>query len=338
MLPPLSKVNDMCAQGNRRLRLVQPFPAAWWDAAAVLLVTAVAAALSGWLDLSEALRGWTARWERLQLDELPGVLLVLALGLAWFAVRRYREAGRELRRRCAAEESAATALAENRRLAQRYVKLQELERKTLAQELHDELGQYLNVIKLDAVGMRDAKVVRGEEVLKRAEAIIENCNHIHRELAALIRQLRPVGLDELGLGAALEHCAEAWRPRLPGTELHLEVQGDLAQLSEAGSLTVYRLVQEALTNIAKHAAARRVEIALASAVAVGRASGSVQVTISDDGRGVDLSRGTSGLGLIGMRERVAALGGTLEVTSSPGAGFQVRACLPCLPLAPASHL
>ncbi|HTW38448.1 MAG TPA: sensor histidine kinase [Steroidobacteraceae bacterium] len=315
-----------------RLRKV---PVPWRDAAVVVVVTAAAATLSAWFDVSETLRAWTAPWESLQLDELPGVLLVLALGLAWFAARRYRDAGRELRRRRAAEESAATALAANRRLAQQYVKLQESERKTLAQELHDELGQYLNVIKLDAVRMRDAKADRGEGLRSGAEAIIENCDHIHHALAALIRRLRPVGLDELGLEAALEHCAAGWRARLPATQLHLAVTGDLSQLSEAGSLTVYRLVQEALTNVAKHATARNVHIELAHRSSAGRAPQSLQVTITDDGVGVELDAPTSGLGLIGMRERVTALDGTLEVASSPGAGFRLRASLPLAPAFPA---
>lgn len=300
----------------------------WRDVAVVVAVTAAAAALSVGFNVSETLREWTAPWENLQLDELPGVLLVLALGLTWFAARRYRDAGRELRRRRAAEESAATALAENRRLSQQYVRLQESERKALAQELHDELGQYLNVIKLDAVGMRDAKGVRGEGLRSRAEAIIQNCDHIHRTLAALIRRLRPVGLDELGLEAALEHCADGWRARLPGTQLHLAVMGDLSRLSEAGSLTVYRLVQEALTNVAKHATARNVEIELACRSSADRAPKSLEVTITDDGVGANLRAPTCGLGLIGMRERVTALEGTLDVTSSPGAGFRLRVSLP----------
>src|SRR5882672_6304361 len=124
----------------------------WQDTVVVAFATAVMAMLCVQFDISEALRRWTAPWERFQLDELPAVLLVLAAGLAWFAVRRYWEAGRELLLRQAAEAQLAAALADNRRLSQQYVRLQETERKALARELHDELGQYLNVIKLDAVG------------------------------------------------------------------------------------------------------------------------------------------------------------------------------------------
>ncbi len=301
--------------------------APWRDAAIVVAVTAVAALLCVRFDVSEMIRSWTAPWESIQLDELPGILLVLAVALAWFAARRYREAGRELRRRCLAEERAAAALADNRRLSHEYVRLQESERKGLAQELHDELGQYLNVIKLDAVGLRDNGLESAPAVRDRARSIVENCDRIHRALAALIRQLRPVGLDELGLAAAVEHCVDTWRARLPGTELRLSVRGDFSQLPEAGCLTVYRLVQEALTNVAKHALPAHVVIELAGAVRDSRAD-AVEVTVADDGPGVDLSAPTNGLGLIGMRERVAALEGTLEVTSSPGWGFRLMARIP----------
>src|SRR6516162_5725181 len=116
--------------------------AVWRDVLVVIGATAVMAILCVQYDFSEALRRWTAPWERFQLDELPAVLLVLAVGLAWFAARRYGEAGRELRRRELAEAQLATALTDNRRLSQQYVRLQEAERKTLARELHDELGQY----------------------------------------------------------------------------------------------------------------------------------------------------------------------------------------------------
>jgi signal transduction histidine kinase len=271
------------------------------------------------LDLSEALRRWTAPWERFQLDELPAVLAVLATGLAWFAARRYRDAGRELHRRKVAEAQLEAALADNRRLSQQYVRLQEAERKSLAAELHDELGQYLNVIKLDAVEIRDG---RDCALQQRAEEIVANCNHIHAALTALIRQLRPVGLDDLGLGAALEHCVATWRSRLSGMHIALELVGELDDLGEALTLTVYRVVQEGLNNVAKHSSAQDVRLKVA------RDGCDVVLTVSDDGVGADTGAPTTGLGLVGMRERVAALRGLLEVTSERGRGFQLRARIP----------
>jgi two-component system sensor histidine kinase UhpB len=300
----------------------------WQDAFVVACATAVMAALCVEFDFSEALRRWTAPWERFQLDELPAVLLVLAVGLAWFAARRYGEAGRELRRRKIAESQLAAALVDNRRLAQEYVRLQEAEQKRLARELHDELGQYLNVIKLDAVAIRDGRLADSAGLRERAEAIVANGNHVHTALTSLIRQLRPVGLDELGLEAALEHCVDTWRPRLPGVQLSLELAGDLTGLSEALTLTAYRVVQEGLNNIAKHARAAHVTLEMRRLPAPGHDV--ITVRIADDGVGFDAMAPTQGLGLIGMRERVAALSGRLEVKSAPGGGFELLARLPVI--------
>ncbi len=313
------------------------------DALIVLAVTLIAAALSVHFNLSEKLQGWTAPWERIQLDEVPGVLCVLSVGLAWYAARRYREAGRDLSRRRAAETRLAAALADNRRLSQQYVQLQEAERKGLAQELHDELGQYLNVIKLDAVGIRDVRPGDSATVRDRSAAIVANCNHIHDALTGLIRRLRPVGLDELGLVAAVEHCIDAWRPRLARAELDLSSSGELTDLPEAVALTAFRLVQEALTNVAKHASAEHVTVRLDRRCPDRRAPGRrasdaeqrdtstadhIRIIVADDGVGVEPSAPTLGLGLIGMRERVAALAGDLEVATAPGRGFRLTARIP----------
>ncbi|HWW78857.1 MAG TPA: sensor histidine kinase [Steroidobacteraceae bacterium] len=305
-----------------------PERAVWQDTVVVAFATAVMAILCVQFDFSEALRRWTAPWERFQLDELPAVLMVLAAGLAWFAARRYGEAGRELRRRQLAEAQLEAALTDNRRLSQQYVRLQEAERKSLARELHDELGQYLNVIKLDAVAIRDGRLTDPTSLREQAGAIVTNSNHIHTVLTSLIRQLRPVGLDELGLGAALEHCIDTWRPRLPDVRLNLELSGEFGDLTEAVTLTVYRVVQEGLNNIAKHAAASQVTMRLERTPPGNGSPDFVTVTITDDGVGVDTKVPTQGLGLIGMRERVAALAGHLEVSSTPGSGFQLKARIP----------
>lgn len=300
---------------------------AWRDALIVVGATLAAAILSAHFNLSESFQRWTAPWERIQLDELPSVLWVLSLGLAWFAARRYREAGRDLLRRRAAESRLASALADNRRLSQQYVQLQEAERKGLAQELHDELGQYLNVIKLDAVGIRDARLADAAAVRERSGAIVENCNHIHEALAGLIRQLRPVGLDELGLAAAVEHCIDAWRPRLPQAQVRLSVAGELTDLPETVALTVFRLVQEALTNAAKHASPAHITVQIDRKQS-GSAMDHIRVTVADDGVGAAAATPTRGLGLIGMRERVAALEGDFDVSTSPGRGFRLTARIP----------
>src|SRR5260221_10656373 len=191
------------------------------DAALIAVISIAAAIICIKLDLSEALLGWTRLHERLQLDELPAWLLIVACCLVWFSARRYTEARDQLVLRRATEARLAEALAENQRLAQQYVDMLEYERKALARDLHDELGQYLNVIKLDAVSIRDAASSGNDGrsaslAGNAARAVIENVDRVYGVVSSLIRQLRPVGFDELGIAAALENCVSDWRVRLPG--------------------------------------------------------------------------------------------------------------------------
>jgi two-component system, NarL family, sensor histidine kinase UhpB len=305
------------------------------DIVVVICVSLLAAIIFVKFDVSEALNKWTLPLERLQLDELPGVLLVVAVTLLWFSSRRYFEAKRQLTLRRAAEARLAEALAENQRLALKYVDMQEHERKALARDLHDELGQYVNAIKLDAVAVRDAAEVRDAADVRdaasdraaiqtAARAMIVNIDRVYAVLGGLIRQLRPVGLDDLGVVAALEHCVNEWRGRLPATRIEMSTAGDLESLDETRGLVIFRLVQEALTNIARHSQASEVRIRIERA-----ASGEdIEVFVADNGRGADLNLPRTGLGLIGMRERVVALGGSITLAGSRGEGFKVIASLP----------
>jgi signal transduction histidine kinase len=129
--------------------------------------------------------------------------------------------------------------------------------------------------------------------------------------------------------AALEHFINDWRARLPAVTIEISTSGDLDRLDEAQGLVIYRLVQEALTNMARHSAATRVSISIERPPAGDR----INVVIADNGQGADLrAPGTraprSGLGLVGMRERVSALGGELTLVTAPGEGFIVTAMLP----------
>jgi len=296
------------------------------DVVWVALVGLVAAIVCVKFNLSEALLKWTRPFEPLQLDELPAVLLVVAVSLIWFSSRRYFDANRQLQLRKTVEARLAEALSENKRLAQQYVDLQESERKALARDLHDELGQYLNAIKLDAVAIRETLSAH-PRTHAVASAMIANIDRVYGVVAGLIRQLRPVGLDDLGVAAALEHCVDEWRARLPSTAIDLAIAADLESLDETRGLVLYRLVQEALTNIARHARATRVDIGIAA----GRGADSqpcVEIHIADNGAGADMRAPKSGLGLVGMRERVATLGGSIMLASEPGAGFRVTATLP----------
>lgn len=302
----------------------------WGDLAIVALVTLSVGLLSVYFELGESTFAATRRWESLQLDELPAVLLGLSLTLTWFAWRRYGDARAELIRRRAAEARLASLLLDNRRLSQQYLQLQESERKLLARELHDELGQYLNAIKLDAVAIQQ-RADGAMPIASASSAIIRHTDHLYAIVRDLIRQLRPVGLDELGLKAALEQHVNDWRPRLPGVDFTVTLQGDLDTVGEPLALALYRLLQEGMTNLSRHARAEHVEIRVLRCHSSPHATDEVVVSMVDDGCGADLSERKFGLGLIGMRERVEMLGGQFHVTTEPARGFGVLARIPANP-------
>jgi two-component system sensor histidine kinase UhpB len=298
------------------------------EAAVIVGLTALSLILAAHFQLTETLYALTRHWEYIQLDELPIGLLVLAIGLIWLSWRRYRQAGRQLQARQLAEARLAGVLSENRKLAQEYLRVQELERKHMARELHDELGQYLNAIKLDAVAISESAGGDAQFSVTTSLSIIRSIDHVHGAVSDMIRRLRPVGLDELGLAAAIENCVDHWRQRLPATRFSLTIRGDLHALHESLTLTLYRLIQEGLTNIYKHAAARQVDIMLERRESDGTGADQLILTVVDDGRGMEPSARTAGFGLSGMRERVEMAGGRFLLESAPGRGMSFSATLP----------
>jgi two-component system sensor histidine kinase UhpB len=301
---------------------------AWRDVAAVAGVTVLAFLLSAHFQFTEALYALTRHWEYFQVDELPVGMFVLSLGLIWLSWKRYRDANRELEARRIAEARLEAVLSENRRLAQENLRIQEVERKHLARELHDELGQYLNAIKLDAVSIKDGSDSAACFSRDAAQSIIRSVDHVHGAVSGMIGRLRPVGLDELGLAAAVEHCVDEWRQRLPGTRFILSAGGNFDDLSEPLTLTVYRLIQEGLTNISKHAHATEAQVALERIPGTQGSGNELRLSVADDGCGMDLSSRRSRFGLSGMRERVEMSGGTFELASAPGQGLRFSVRLP----------
>ncbi len=302
--------------------------AIWRDLAMIAAATGLFAAMSAHFELGETIAAMTRPRERYQLDELPGVLLFLALGFAWFAVRRMREARAALRRQVAIEAELTFTLAENRRLERANVRIQEDERKSLARELHDEFGQYLNAIKVDAVCLRNADLLDLAEVKRCSSLIVGIVDHLQDTVRGIVRRLRPAGLDELGLAAAIEDCLDGWRRRLPSVRFDCHVAAGLTNLGEAVNMTLYRLVQEGLTNVARHSQARHVAISLEQHQGRSDRAGFVQLRISDDGVGIAATPSSSGLGLVGMRERVESLGGAFQASNVTERGFRIAAQLP----------
>ena len=219
------------------------------------------------------------------------------------------------------QNELAGALEENRRLSQRSMQVQEEERRNLARELHDELGQSLNAIKVDAVTIRDNSVAL-PEIHRGALSIIEVSSQVYDVVRSLMRRLRPVALDELGLRSAMQYSVEQWQRRHAGVRCTFTADGELDDLDEQTNITLYRLVQECLTNVAKHADATQVGISMT------RAAHELRFTFGDNGKGFDPSQRRGGLGLVGLRERVEALAGHFELDSAPGRGVHLKALIP----------
>jgi signal transduction histidine kinase len=304
----------------------------WRDSVLVVAVTLVTVVAAAHFELNESIYALTRHREYLQLDEWPAGVIVLLGGMMWWSWKRHRHARRELQARRIAEAALAEVLAENRRLARENLRIQEMQNKHLARELHDELGQYLNAIKLDATSVQETAGRDPAFDVAAARSIIGAVDHVHRAVSGMIGRLRPAGLDELGLVAAMEHCVDHWRQRLPHTRFTLSVAGDCEDLGEAVNLTLFRLTQEGLTNVFKHAGARQVDIRLEGIEGPAGRRSAVRLTLADDGCGMAPAAPTARFGLSGMRERVELAGGTLLLASAPGNGLRVEAELPAPPV------
>jgi two-component system sensor histidine kinase UhpB len=263
------------------------------------------------------------RWEFWQVDEVPTAVTVLALGLAWFAFRRRAEAAAALRLQAQAQAEALRLLEHNRELARQLIAVQESERRALARELHDELGQSCNAIRVEAAYIQRAG--DPQQIHAAAARAAASAESLYQHVRSLLRQLRPAELDELGLVAALQALCESWEERSDVACIFLH-DGHFDGLDETTATTLYRVAQEGLSNVMRHAQASRVRIALQRA-----ASGDIQLRVEDDGRGFDPQQHSHGLGLLGASERAAALAGHLLVDSQPGAGTRLRMSLPAAP-------
>jgi signal transduction histidine kinase len=294
----------------------------------VLAVTLLSIMIAAHFELNEALYTLTRNGEYLQLDELPIGMLVLMMCLIWLSWKRHRDARRELRARWIAEAALADVLIENRKLAKENLRILEGERRHFARELHDEFGQYLNAMKLDAVAIVETNGNDPVFSTNTARAIIRSIDHVYLAVSEMIGRLRPAGLDELGLVAAIEHCVDHWRKRLPDTRFRLSVRGNCDDLGELHNLTLYRLIQEGLTNVYKHARARHVTIALERVHTPPGGTDELRLSVSDDGCGMASAARNSRFGISGMRERVEMAAGTFVLHSTPGKGLKFEARLP----------
>ena len=237
--------------------------------------------------------------------------------------------GRDITRRKWDEERTLRLMRENRALAKRIMTIQEEEHRRIARELHDELGQYLTIIQSDAETIARLSHKDLPKIYASARAIADISAEVYDAASSLIRRFRPPLLDELGLVETLQDVITRWRTRRPQTLCRLVTHGSFEDLDETMSITVYRLVQESLTNVARHARASRcVVLLLRRPVTPSIEKESITLVIKDNGRGMKSSPSHNGMGIIGMRERVLATGGRFRLSSSPGRGVCVQADIP----------
>ena len=216
------------------------------------------------------------------------------------------------------------AMEEKRQLAETAVSLQDAERKEIARELHDEFGPYLFALRAHASSlMRTAASLEpNTDALRRhGDAILEQINALQQFNRRVLERLRPVGLAELGLNEAIGALLRLWSESHPGVVIETTISEPLGETGETAQLTIYRIIQEALTNVFRHAGATHVGISVTPAPAR-----QVAVSIRDNGAGLPIDH-KQGLGMIGMRERVLALGGTMSVASTHQ-GVTVEALVP----------
>lgn len=219
-------------------------------------------------------------------------------------------------------ETLEQSVSDNQRLTRQLLNTQETERTSIARELHDEIGQCLSAIHADAAAIRNRG---GEPVRESAEAIVTVTAHIKQIVRSLLQRLRPPIIEGLGLTPALRELVASFQQRSADVACTLRADDALSGLEGEIAISVYRVVQECLTNIAVHANAHRVSIDVASLddTRAGEGSHRVRVTVEDDGVGFFLRSVNRGFGLTGIQERVKALGGTCLIDTRPGRGTRI---------------
>ncbi len=197
------------------------------------------------------------------------------------------------------------------------------ERRQIARELHDETGQSITAIKSIALSLTRRTTGCDDEAREAAQLIVDTASKLYAAMHDLIPRLRPPALDNLELGEAIEDRIDAWRREQPRVEFELKLDTLTPSLGESYALVAYRIVQEAVTNVLRHAQARRIEIEL------GSDAHALHIEVRDDGRGLAPDWQRPGCyGVRGMRERARALGGNVALENIATGGVRMYATLP----------
>lgn len=214
-------------------------------------------------------------------------------------------------------------LAERNALTRKLIEVQDEERQRLARELHDEFGQSLTAIAAQAASAAHTAERECPPLLGECRGISRTTAGLMETLRGALMRLRPPDIDELGLTLSLESLVASWNGYEKGrTRFEIAIVGEVDDLPPAVSANLYRIAQEAITNAAKHAQARRVQLRLEAAAA------DIILTVEDDGTGGGNPEPKTGMGLLGMQERVTSLGGTLRFERPPGGGARLVVSIP----------
>jgi two-component system sensor histidine kinase UhpB len=249
-----------------------------------------------------------------------------------FKLPEFERIGHSLNR-MAESLTAERQLEENRQLTQVIQKHIEDERRSLARELHDELGQYVTAIKTFAVGIANKSKANisspGMETIEaNARVIVSAANQIYDGMHNIVRQLRPGSLDNLGLAETLKDVVNTYQTQHPEVKINLQLKGDVQGLGETVSINLYRIVQESLNNALKYAQASNIDVQLTKTV-----TGDLQLDIKDNGIGmnVDAVDQSKCFGLLGMRERAQALHGSFNIDAALNQGTAIYIRIPHQP-------
>ncbi len=259
----------------------------------------------------ESFQSWL---RRLTAIVLSMSILIAALTITWILrLEKKAEMG---------HQRAESAERELRRLSQQLVRTQEDERRSLSRELHDEVGQQLTALRVEISNLGRIPITERDQFtahLKETKSLAEKTMRTVRDLAM---GLRPSMLDDLGLAPAIEWQAREFSRR-NGVPSTVRITGSLSELSDAERTSLFRIVQEALTNITKHARATEVDITLDAS------PNGVRLRVKDNGRGMDSSSARGhGLGLLGIEERARELGADFILDSAPGQGTSIEIHIP----------
>ncbi len=248
----------------------------------------------------------------------------LSARLPEFSLPEFEKIGHSLNR-MAESLAAELELEENRQVTHLIQKHIEDERRSLARELHDELGQYVTAIKTFAVAIANKTKEKAPEIEASAQTIVAAANHIYDGMHNIIIQLRPGSLDNLGLPETLKDLVNNVQKQQEHLSIKLSMSGNLDGLGETLNINVYRIVQESINNAIKHAEASKIEIYLAL-----NETGDLSLSIEDDGKGMDMADvdQTNHFGLLGIRERVQGLHGSFNVDSNLNEGAAIRIVIP----------